>query len=71
MDRHIGKRRRKEVRAQAPVGRLSPSPACAPPDAAFDRDVIIENLDPAMISAAELDVIEQFFDDIVMRALGR
>lgn len=70
MDRHIGKRRRKEVRGQAP-GRPSPSPACKPADAAFDRDVVIENIDPTVISAAELDVIEQFFDDIIMRALGR
>jgi hypothetical protein len=71
VDRHIGKRRRKEVRGQAPVGRPSPSPACQPRDTAFDRDIVIENIDPTVISAAELNVIEQFFDDIVMRALGR
>jgi hypothetical protein len=71
VDRHIGKRRRKEVRGQALVGRPSPSPSCEPADTAFDRDVVIENINPTVISAAELDVIEQFFDDIVMRALGR
>lgn len=71
MDRHIGKRRRKEARVQTPVGCPIPSPACAPRDAALDRDVVLESIDPAVISAAELDVIEQFFDDIVMQALGR
>lgn len=71
MDRHIGKQRRKEARVQAPVGRPSPSPACAPHDAELARDIALENVDPAVISAAELDVIEQFFDDIVMQALGR
>ena len=71
MDRYIGQRRRKEARVQAPVGRPSPSPACAPHDAAFDRDVTIENIDPAVIGTTELDAIEQFFDDIVMQALDR
>lgn len=71
MDRHIGKRRRKEARVQAPVGCPSPPPACEPRDIALDRDVIIENIDPTVISVAELDAIEQFFNDIVMQALGR
>jgi hypothetical protein len=38
---------------------------------ASEADILLERIDPSFIGAAELDAIEQFFGDIVSRALSR
>lgn len=51
----------------------SSSPVAKGPPRGDDclREVILEKIDPAAISTAELDVLEQFYDDVIDQILRR
>ncbi|WP_420100739.1 hypothetical protein [Bosea sp. (in: a-proteobacteria)] len=36
-----------------------------------DRQIVLEEIDPDLISSAELDVLERYFGDLVMQVLDR
>lgn len=78
MDDRAARGQGKEVEATRPD---QPCPAPARPKINSDhsgsagtgpeREILLERIDPSAIGSAELDALEQFFDDIISRALAR
>lgn len=71
MGRRDEKGRRKEVRTRGSGGRLSLRRAASSGEELPDREIVLENIDASLVSTAELDALQQYFGDIVMKVLGR
>ncbi len=70
MGRQSGTRQGKEVRADRPDAK-PPRLTVGPIAVMRDRQIVLEEIDPDLISSAELDVLERYFGDLVMQVLDR